>query len=160
MVKHAAKEEEPLLTSAECVERALARLTAGRQFIEAQQSGHEPADRILSRRFYRVLYDPTQDDLSTNINAVEAVLRAAETQFGTSAVARDRETKPSKPMDFAVWRDDGQIVSSLQESKVLERVPAATFDRVFVVPELREEAERWLKENLRGILQMRIEEEI
>jgi hypothetical protein len=27
-------------------------------------------------------------------------------------------------------------------------------------PELREEAERWLKENLRGILQMRIEEEI
>lgn len=43
---------------------------------------------------------------------------------------------------------------------MLERVPAATFDRVFVVPELREEAERWLKENLRGILQMRIEEEI
>lgn len=37
MVKHAAKEEEPLLTSAERVERALARLTAGRQFTEAQQ---------------------------------------------------------------------------------------------------------------------------
>ncbi|HEX8411369.1 MAG TPA: HD domain-containing protein [Thermoanaerobaculia bacterium] len=127
---------------------------------DANHPGHEAAARIISRRFYRVLYDPTQDDLSTNINAVEAVLRAAETQFGTSAVARDRETKPSKPMDFAVWRDDGQIVSSLQESKVLERVPAATFDRVFVVPELREEAERWLKENLRGILQMRIEEEI
>jgi EcoEI R protein C-terminal len=37
VVKHAAREEEPLLTSAERVERALARLTAGRQFIEAQQ---------------------------------------------------------------------------------------------------------------------------
>lgn len=37
MVKHAAKEEEPLLTSAERVERALARLTAGRRFSEAQK---------------------------------------------------------------------------------------------------------------------------
>jgi len=33
-------------------------------------------------------------------------------------------------------------------------------ERVFIVPELREEAERWLKENVQGILQTRIEEEI
>ncbi len=36
MVKHAAREEEPLLTPAERVERALARLTDGRRFTEAQ----------------------------------------------------------------------------------------------------------------------------
>jgi HD superfamily phosphohydrolase len=126
---------------------------------DGNHAGHEPAARILRRRFYRVLYEPTQDDLSANINAVEAVRRAAEAQFGAHAVARDRETKTAKPMDFAVARDDGQIISSLQESKVLDRVPAATFDRVFVAPELRDEAERWLKENLRGILTMRIEEE-
>ena len=121
--------------------------------------GHQAAMRILSRRFYRVLYEPTQDDLSANINAVEAVLRAARAQFGSHVVVRDRETKPAKPMGFAVVRDDAQIVSSLQESKVLDRVPAATFDRVFIIPELRKEAEQWLKESLRGILQMRIEEE-
>jgi type I restriction enzyme R subunit len=37
MVKHAAKEEEPLLTAPERVERAFTRVTAGRQFTEDQQ---------------------------------------------------------------------------------------------------------------------------
>jgi type I restriction enzyme R subunit len=37
MVKHAAREEEPLLTAAERVERAFARVTAGLQFTEEQQ---------------------------------------------------------------------------------------------------------------------------
>jgi type I restriction enzyme R subunit len=38
MVKHAAREEEPLLTAAERVERAFARLTAGREFTAEQQA--------------------------------------------------------------------------------------------------------------------------
>ena len=38
MVKHAAKETEPLLTAAERVDRAFARLTAGRTFTPAQQA--------------------------------------------------------------------------------------------------------------------------
>jgi type I restriction enzyme R subunit len=37
MVKHAAKEEEPLLTPVERVDRALARLTAGRRFTQPQE---------------------------------------------------------------------------------------------------------------------------
>jgi len=37
MVKHAAKEEEPLLTAAERIERAFAKITAGRQFTDEQQ---------------------------------------------------------------------------------------------------------------------------
>jgi type I restriction enzyme R subunit len=36
MVKHAAKEEEPLLSAPERVERAFARVTAGRQFTDEQ----------------------------------------------------------------------------------------------------------------------------
>lgn len=126
---------------------------------DEQHPGHEPARRILRRQFYRVLYEPTQDDLSRNVNAAGVVLEAAKEAFGPNAVERDRETKPSKPMDFAVGRDDGIIVSSLEESKVLDRIPAATFDRVFVVPELRRDAERWLKEKLQGMLEMSTGEE-
>ncbi len=37
MVKHAAKDEEPLLTAAERVERALTRITQGQAFSEEQQ---------------------------------------------------------------------------------------------------------------------------
>ena len=38
MVKHAAKEEEPLLTAEERVQRAFANITAGRQFTQEQQN--------------------------------------------------------------------------------------------------------------------------
>lgn len=124
-----------------------------------QHPGHEHARRILGRRFYRVLYEPTQHDLSTNVNASAVVFETAKAEFGSDAVARDRETKPSKPMDFAVDRDDGRIVSSLEESKVLDRIPAATFDRVFVIPERRRDAERWLHDNLRGMLKTTMREE-
>jgi len=126
---------------------------------DAGHPGHVPARRILRRQFYRVLYEPTQDDLKINMNATEAVWRAAAECFGGEAVIRDEQTKPSKPMNFAVQRDDGRIVSSLEESQVLGRVPAATFDYVFIVPELREDAGRWLQSNLRGILQTTVEEE-
>jgi len=37
MVKHAARDEEPLLTAAERVERAFAKITADRQFTDEQQ---------------------------------------------------------------------------------------------------------------------------
>jgi type I restriction enzyme R subunit len=37
MVKHAAKEEEPLLTAQERVERAVNKITTGRQFTDEQQ---------------------------------------------------------------------------------------------------------------------------
>ena len=135
------------------------RLTDNNVFVEMsaaagdeQHPGHDAARRILTRQFDRVLYEPTQYDLTLNINAAALVLRAAESEFGTHAVTRDRETKPAKPMDFAVERDDGRIVSSLEESKVLDRIPAATFDRVFVKSELRRDADRWLQASLRGIL--------
>jgi hypothetical protein len=104
------------------------------------------------------LYEPTQEDLTANIDAVALVLHGAESALGKESVARDRETKTSSPMKFAVARDDGRVFSSLEESKVLDRIPAATFDRVFVVPERKDEAERWLQASLRGILNMHMEE--
>lgn len=126
---------------------------------DPNHAGHDAANRITNRRFYRVLYEPTQNDLSINVSASEAVLRNAQERFGTGTVARDLEAKASKPMDFAVQRDDGQIVSSLKESKVLDHIPAATFDRVFIIPERLKEGQEWLKQNLRGILESHGEEE-
>jgi type I restriction enzyme, R subunit len=60
MVKHAAKEEEPLLTPAERVERALERLTAGRHFTEAQQQW---LDRIREHLIQNLSID--RDDFDT-----------------------------------------------------------------------------------------------
>ncbi len=55
MVKHAAKEGEPLLTAAERVERAFAKLTAGKEFTPDQQAwlrrihGHLLANLSIER---------------------------------------------------------------------------------------------------------------
>jgi type I restriction enzyme R subunit len=60
MVKHAAKEQEPLLTSAERVERALAHLTSGRVFSDAQRLW---LDRIREHLVQNLSID--RDDFDT-----------------------------------------------------------------------------------------------
>ena len=127
--------------------------------LDERSNGHDAAQGILDRKFYRVLYQPSHADLDANPNAALAVTKAAKDRFGAKAVVRDVEMKPARPMDFAVKRDDDRIVSSLEESQVLGRVPAASLDFVFVIHEYRDEAERWLKANLRDILQTTVEEE-
>ena len=87
MVKHAAEEEEPLLTAPERVERAFAKITAGRQFTDEQQKwldrirahlivslsidredfenvpvlldagGWKPADRVFDGRLEKLIED-------------------------------------------------------------------------------------------------------
>jgi type I restriction enzyme R subunit len=56
MVKHAAREEEPLLTAAERVEHAFARITAGRQFTDEQQKW---LDRIRAHLVANLSIDRT-----------------------------------------------------------------------------------------------------
>src|SRR5262249_11323341 len=55
MVKHAAREEEPLLTAPERVERAFATITAGRHFTEQQQKW---LDRIRAPLVVSLSIDP------------------------------------------------------------------------------------------------------
>ena len=121
--------------------------------------GHEAASRILQRRFFRVLYDRRAEDLNQNLDAVGLVYRAAREKFGNSLVARDTNIDPEKPesaspkpLRFAVERDDGVVVSSIQVSQILGTLPKAVFDYVFVAPEILDEARTWLNANLRTIL--------
>ena len=65
----------------------------------------------------------------------------------------DAYRQKSQSIDFAVLRDDDTVVSSLQESDILNRIPGAAAGYVFVVPEKRVEAKAWLAQNLEAILQ-------
>ena len=104
-----------------------------------------------------MLYQPTPADLNDTLDPSKRVFEAARSRFG-AGVVHDVESKSAKPIDFAVERDDGEITSSLQESQVMGRIPAARFDYVFVIPEMAEEAARWLRDNRRGILSKAEEE--
>jgi len=124
--------------------------------------GHEAASRILERRFFRVLYDRRAEDLDRNLDAVGAVHRAAVDKFGAALVARDTnidssrpESANPRPFRFAVERDNGAVVSSIQESQILRTLPKAVFDFVFVAPEILDESRAWLDENLKSILDVK-----
>ena len=121
--------------------------------------GHALASRILDRRFFRLLYDRRPEDLNANLQAVELVYAAATSEFGAERVIRETNIDPAKPESalpkpfrFAVERDDGTVVSSLQVSQILSRLPKAVYDIVFVAPEIQQQASQWLRSNLRGIL--------
>lgn len=125
---------------------------------EAAES-HPYASRILDRRFFRLLYDRRPEDLNANLQAVELVYGAAAAKFGSQRVIRETNIDPArpesalpKPFRFAVERDDGSVVSSLQVSQILGRLPKAVYDIVFVAPEIQQQASEWLRNNLRGIL--------
>jgi hypothetical protein len=120
---------------------------------------HELASRILQRRFFRVLYERRPEDLRKNADAVGAVYRAARDRFGEDLVAHDTnididkpESAVPKPFRFAVERNDGVVVSSIHLSQILDKMPKAVFDFVFIAPELLEEGRTWLHENLNKIV--------
>ena len=54
---------------------------------------------------------------------------------------------------------DGKIVSSLDQSDVLQITPPVAVDFVFAAPEIRAEVTRWLGENRERIIQPRLEED-
>jgi hypothetical protein len=131
---------------------------------DASAEGHQLARRILDRRFFRVLYERRAEDLDRNLHAVDLVFRAAVETFGSERIDRDTNIDPDrpesaspKPFRFAVEREGGQVVSSLQVSQILGKLPKAVYDDVFVVPETEHDAKNWLRENLRGILGSREE---
>ncbi len=126
---------------------------------DTHSTRHEIASRILQRRFFRVLYEIRSEDLRKNIDALGLVYRAVRERYGSDQVARDTNINPQepesasgKPLRIAVERDDGAVVSSIQMSQILGKLPKAVFDYVFIAPELLEEARTWLYENLEQIL--------
>jgi hypothetical protein len=126
---------------------------------DAESPRHDLASRVLERRFFRVLYERRAEDLNQNLEAVGLVFRAAVERFGAELVMRDSNIDSSKPgsasprpFRFAVERGDGEVVSSLEMSQIVGKLPKAVFDYVFVAPEVLEEARDWLRAELRGIL--------
>ncbi len=112
-----------------------------------KNAGYELARRINERRHFRTLYTPTQDELEVSLEASEAVLKAAQVQFGELDVQLDPVRASLSDLDFPVLRQDGQTESAAALSEVIAQVPTTSFERVMISPEKREEAARWLSEN-------------
>ena len=114
---------------------------------DSSHPGHGPADRIVNRKHYRVLYERNPQDAKKNTEAGQAVYRFACEKFGEQYFRHDRPPQRGSSTVFPVKTRDGRIMPSLAVSDVLKRLPPVNIDLVLVAPELRSEAEKWLREN-------------
>jgi uncharacterized protein len=117
---------------------------------DREAPGHDPARRIMSREHFRVAYSRAPED---GTGDTEALAVAASEHFGPDNVRYGKSPRRPDPPDFPVQERDGSSVSSLALSDVLKRLPASRDEYVFVAPELRDEAKRWIKQERERIIE-------
>jgi HD superfamily phosphohydrolase len=116
--------------------------------------GHDAARRIATRQHFRVAYSRGPED---GPGDTEAIAKAAAEHFGDGNVRYGKSPRRPDPPDFPVRERDGASVSSLALSDVLKRLPASRDEYVFVAPELREEAKKWIENKRERIIEAAIE---
>lgn len=127
---------------------------------DEKQKGHDSAKRIVKRDHFKVLYQRNPKDIQKNRYAARAIFEMACGKFGKKNVRIDCYKQSSNGHEFPVLTDDKRIVSSLELSDILENVPIAALDYVYINTENKKKAKKWLKENLETIIEIREEEKI
>ncbi len=119
---------------------------------EKARTGSEMAARIARRQHFKVAYSRNPDDLSLNPEPGKAISQALTTEFGQDKVILDNYIPPAHVFDFPVLQSDGRIASSLAVSDMLQHIPIAAIDSVFVEPAIRDKAMEFINHNREQIL--------
>jgi len=123
------------------------------------KKGHDPARRIIKREHYKLLYRKNPEDIKINPESGRLLFEALKNRYGSDVVRRDPYTQKNSSLEFPVLRSNKRILSSYDESETLQKLPIASFDFIFIRPDLVSEADNWLKKNLTDILKIVPEEE-
>lgn len=110
------------------------------------------AARFLHRNHFKLLhrYSPGPPHLPPNTSSL--IYNAAIQRFGPEPLRHDMNRDSCPAIHFPVLTSDGHIYSSLTHSHTLQKLPCLQADFIFISPELRDEAQIWLKKNLLAIL--------
>ena len=111
---------------------------------DTANKGYEPADRIVSRKHFKIMYQRNPDDLKKYPEPGKAIHEKAQKEFGQKALKHDAYLKEGAITSFPVRDNDGRILSSHDISR--------TIDFVFIDPKKRDDAKKWLGENRENIL--------
>jgi len=128
--------------------------------LDPKKPGHIHANRIINRKHFKLLYTRNPIDFKTNPDAANLVKEAAVKKYGEDKVRVDNYVKRGGGTDFPVLLDDDRtIVSAMQESQVLSKIPSVVVDYVFVAPDIRDEAIKWFKKEKDKIITPQKEEQ-
>ena len=119
---------------------------------EQTGNGSEYAKRIANRQHFKVAYSRNPDDLRVHAEPGRAVSQALAKEFSKGNVKLDSLVPRGYEPNFPVLQPDGRIVSSLVMSDMLQHIPVAAIDFVFVEPLIRDDARKFIHENRGEIL--------
>jgi len=114
--------------------------------LDEKREGHIHAKRIIERNHFKPFYEINPDDMEKNPNAVKLIYDAACKEFGEKYFRRDPYEQKGVSPEFPVQERDGRVASSLSLSpQVLKNLPYVVIDYVFVDPEIKSKADKWLE---------------
>lgn len=121
--------------------------------------GYDSAKRIITHDHFRRVYKRNPTDQAKNAEAGKAIYEALCDRYGKEFVRRDYYTQKRHGKDFPVLTMDGRIESSMAVSETLQQVPIVAVDCVYIVPDKREDATKFIDENRERIITPQKEEE-
>lgn len=116
---------------------------------------HTHADRIVHRRHFKSIYRPTAEDKKLSIlEPSKKIYEAVSKEFGEENIKHVQVpvTQKNSESNFPVLIQGRRITKATSEKETFSRVPPATCDHVFILSEMREQADAWLTENRQRIL--------
>jgi len=119
---------------------------------DEKHPGYDSARRIINREHFRLLYQRNPNDIAKNPEAGKLIFDEACKKFGEANVRYDTYKQKGSGLNFPIISLDDRTGSSLAMSQVLKSVPVVAVDYVFINPDHRNEAEKWLKEKRETII--------
>lgn len=111
----------------------------------------------MRREHFKVVYERNPGDLRVNPEAGGAIFNALAAEFGAENFRRDRYHQESGATDFPVRLRSGELVSSLDRSTTLARVPVVSVDYVFADRSTVDKADKWLTTHRAHIIEPKAE---
>lgn len=120
----------------------LVALTESAQDIDS--GSHEYASRIFKRNHFKLVYNRNPLDQLFTLEPGKDIARALTEKFGSDKVKHDQYYQKGASLEFPVVCKD-KTYSSLALSDVLNNIPMIVIDRVYVDPQIEDDALNWLE---------------
>ena len=116
-------------------------------------AGHEAASRIINRQHFKVFYSRRPGDVAIFADSTRAIFQAAEQEFGPENVRYADGRKSGIPVTFTVQDRDGKPAASTAVSDAFERLLQPKDEFVYILPELRKKAQKWVTKHGQDIIE-------
>ncbi|NMC43910.1 MAG: HD domain-containing protein [candidate division Zixibacteria bacterium] len=117
-------------------------------FVEVYGNKSHPsfnaARRIVERNHFRLIYELNPKDRDMCPDATDKLFNSLSRYCGAENVKKDTYVQPGGLLNFPVVGYDNRISQSTDLSETLARMPRAEMAFIFISPEKRDKAEKWL----------------